>query len=216
MPFASPRGATVAPDVAINSTGASALGALAITTIGLWLNTEFGNVMAIGGITSALLVGLHALTRDQAVAELPPEPTTEELAAAFRRAPGDCFFQYDGEHYGWPKEITPRTLLQDIYVRTLGQDVGYVQDICFISPTCVRIGHFATKAAGQRKGTGTVLARYLANQLSTRYGVTQILFAQRHPRPHDTPFFASLGAVPVEAPRSIVPDWLWTLPPHSE
>ncbi len=110
----------------------------------------------------------------------------------------------------------PRTLLQDIYVRTLGQDVGYVQDICFISPTCVRIGHFATKAAGQRKGTGTVLARYLAAQLSERYGVTQILFAERSPRPQDPPFFASLGAIPIDAPRSIVPDWLWTLPPRTE
>lgn len=196
----------------MNTTGTCALAATAIMALGIYLGGEFGDVMAIAGLVGAVLIGGLQVFAGRGAAPPPRvEPSEDALAAAFRLAPEECLYRYGGERYQWPDQMDLGTTLADIYVRALDRDVGYIQDICFITPTCVRVGHFATKAAGQRKGTGSGLARFLATQLKTRYGVTQIVFAQRHPRPHDSQFFASLGAVPVEVPQSITPDWHWSL-----
>lgn len=116
--------------------------------------------------------------------------------------------------FPWPErschgaEVYP----PDIYVRFAKGQIAYIQEIS-IMPSNLRakIGHFAPEAGVEGKGIGTALAKAFFTEIHDRYGIETLIFSERSTQYEQKypPFFARLGARPVDVPRQRIPDWHW-------
>lgn len=112
--------------------------------------------------------------------------------------------------------VWSQTGCDDIYVRSQGGEIAYVQNIHFNPVTrIVTIGHFAVaNSTLQGMGIGRRLAHVLRAEFAWRFKATEIRFSENSSKYISAgypQFFASLGAVEVYPPCAIRPDWHWTV-----
>jgi ribosomal protein S18 acetylase RimI-like enzyme len=155
----------------------------------------------------------------------PPQPAGTEAEAIrhFFDKPQDCLFQHQqsGARFTWPPDSERQALVlgwnvftfEDLYVKSLGYRLAFVQNWGISDRDELVICHFATATRDlRRRGIGTALARFIATTIREKYGVRRIVFAEQANRSEDDGFFGTrLGAQKVEDDKRWKdPVWYWT------
>lgn len=142
----------------------------------------------------------------------------DEAIAAFKAMPSQWFW-YRDLPYAWsmPENGLHQSIcLSDLCVLVEGHPLAYIEGAsCHVGDAAI-IRHISVEKALVRRQIGAILARAYARELSMRYGVSRIIFSERHSHFQEAgypAFFNSLGATALPVNSRIQspdrPDFEW-------
>lgn len=139
----------------------------------------------------------------------------QQALAYFFKNPTQCFHGHGDDDLSYFPEFAGLVSMSNIYVRSAGHRLGYIQDISIDAETRkLYIGHLATDTDYQGMGIARAMVFGLVDFIRKDFGIDEIHFCERSEKvDRYAKFFEKLGAN-AEKDKFNMEKWVWKIPPQ--